>query len=195
MTCIRQKAKGKVTHAGVRSHARAAFSLIEVLVVVAIIIVLVAIAIAGINIAYQRSEEGATRALLGNLAGVEKEYRAQTGQAIPASANGDLDSDTDRFLYIVQDGSSACREMLRRLPASTITLGSIAGSQGVTAVKDPWDKLVRYNDGSGGSSMPKAPYPYFASAGADGNWGSYTSDDPNQPNAAAKDNLFSFEVK
>lgn len=170
---------------------RGGFSLIEVLVVVSIIVILLGIAVAGINVAYQRSEEATTRALLGSLAGVEKEYRAQTGQPIPASANGDLNDTPNKFLDVVQDNSKVASDFLRRIDSK---LRKESGGR-ITEVRDPWDNLVRYNDGSGGGGMPRAQYPYFASAGADGQWGSYANGDPSQPDAAAKDNILSFEVK
>jgi type II secretory pathway pseudopilin PulG len=182
-----------------RPH-RLAFSLIELLVIIAIIVIVLGLAVAGISMAYQRTEESSARAILGALAGVEKEYRAQTGQSIPASANGNVGR-ANGFLSIVQDNSTVAGDMLRNIQRQYRTMSGNT----VSAVNDPWGNPIFYNDGTGGSTdmttpasnrMPKSNYPFFASRGADGAWGTFTNDDPAQPaTLTARDNLFSFEVK
>ncbi len=189
---------------------RRGFSLIEVLVVVSIIVILVGLALAGINFAYQRSEESNTRALLGSLAGVEKEYRAQTGQYVhpvpPAtmaqqdSVNGELNRTVTaplaNFLDKVQDNSAVAGEMLRRIQPQLLTIDTTTNR--ITAIKDPWGTNIYYYRGDGntnvtGRTLPKQPHPYFVSAGADADLG--TVDANNNPIGKSADNLYSFEVK
>lgn len=64
-------------------------------------------------------------------------------------------------------------------------------------IVDRWGKPVRYfssnanNDLDFEPSMPRHHRPFFASAGPDQAWGAFTN---GQPNSAAADNLYSFDL-
>ena len=176
-------------------NSRGAFTLIEVLVVISIIALLLGIGVAGMSALYGEADKSRTQVMLRQLQGVITEYAAHTKGTLPAANNsiavvvGDIKS----------NGGEAAELMLRSLDKQFWDGGSYSGGTGNQAILDAWGKQIEYvaangANGDTGNNMPKRPQPYFASAGKDGEWGSYTNGNIDAPNADAKDNLYSFEM-
>ncbi|NBC11696.1 MAG: prepilin-type N-terminal cleavage/methylation domain-containing protein [Planctomycetes bacterium] len=172
-----------------------AFTLIEILVAVALIVLLLGLGVAAISAMYGEADKSRTQVMLRQLQGVITEYGAHTKGSLPEPDNNIADVVDD----IKSNGGDAAEMMLRSIDKRFWDGGSYSGPTGAQAILDAWDNEIEYveadgSNGDTGNNMPARPRPYFASAGADGEWGSYTDNNIDEPNPAAKDNLFSFEV-
>ena len=142
------------------------------------------------------------RVALGQLAGARVEYSAQTKQ-VPAylgsyANNPAADAASiDFFVTTVKNNARPALDLVETLDVALRV--DTNGDNVIDRVVDTWDRPVRYYPGSeyGGTDqtargMPLRKEPYFASAGEDGDFGSIGTD--NEPDDAAMDNLYSFDL-
>jgi len=174
---------------------RGAFTLIEILVTISIIALLLSLGVAAISAMYGEADKSRTQVMLRQLQGVITEYAAHTKGSLPAP-NNDIAQVVDD---IKDNGGDAAEMMLRSIDKQFWDGGSYNGPDDAQAILDAWDNEIEYvqADGTGDSAInqqPKRPQPYFASSGKDGEWGSYTDGNIDEPDDDAKDNLFSFEM-
>ncbi|MBI1370883.1 MAG: hypothetical protein GC162_19795 [Planctomycetes bacterium] len=185
-----------------RRTSRAAFSLVEILVVIVIIMILL-----GIGIAYgpgtiQPAEKNQTRTTLNALEGVNAEFERLTGSPVDISGNsttyvssappiGGANSALTinnastwesytilRFVSVIvsSGSSSAPAKLLSSLSEKVYRVNS---SPNWLEVDDAWGKRIVYvqtgvsYSGTPEAVMPKKPFSYFASAGPDGSFGDY----------------------
>ena len=175
--------------------SRRAFTLIEILVTISIIALLLGIGVAGMSALYGEADKSRTQVMLRQLQGVITEYAAHTKGTLPA-ANNDIAAVVGD---IKNNGGEAAELMLRSIDKQFWNGGSYNGGTGNQAILDAWGKEIEYVQANGTgdgaiNQQPRRPQSYFASAGRDGEWGSYTDGNIDAPNPAAKDNLFSFEM-
>lgn len=172
------------------SPKQSAFTLIEILVAISIIGILLAIGIAAMSAVYGQADVSKTQIALEQLTGARDEYVAFNRGKQPAYG-----SITSVLAEIRNNGGDKAGQMLDSVTKTILDTGS-------NTPVDPWGNAIVYigtngeDDGGSVTGQPQRPsstLPYFASAGPDGEWGSFTSGDPARPNADAKDNLFSFE--
>lgn len=175
---------------------RAGWSLIELLVVVSLITVLLGIII---NTAGEaKGPEAQTKVLVHNVHAIATEYEVRTGQVI--EVNGASHGDAASIQYFCEQAGKTdiTRQMMLNLGKEFIAINS---SNVVTAINDAWSRslwYVAYNAGET-NKLPwhgvgaKAPAPFVASSGKDGNWGTYS--DKNKPDSLAGDNIMSFELR
>lgn len=201
-------------------HRHTGFSLIEILIVLVIIVILTGLIIAGgvmITTSIQRNQ---TQTVLAQLAGVLTEYKAQVGDdANPDSTNnpphrgysGDITEFIDGILILGEDNPA--ERMLRSIDIHNWEFRNRYtydnSGQPVTPLPtliDAWGNEIQYLSPEGQNNhsdldntakrQPSRPEPYFASAGPDEVWGTFTDGDINRPVAGsgAEDNLYSFEL-
>jgi len=176
---------------------RGAFTLIEILVTISIIALLLSLGVAAISAMYGEADKSRTQVMLRQLQGVITEYAAHTKGSLPAP-NNDIAQVVDD---IKDNGGDAAEMMLRSIDKQFWDGGSYNGPDDAQAILDAWDNQIVYftKDGtntavSDTGTQPQRPQPYFASSGKDGEWGSYTDGNIDEPDDDAKDNLFSFEM-
>ncbi len=171
-----------------------AFTLIEILVTISIIALLLGIGVAGMSALYGESDKSRTQVMLRQLQGVITEYSAQTRGTLPAHHNNIANVIGD----IKANGGEATEMMLRSIDKQFWQGGQYNGAAGGNQrLNDAWGKEIEYVQANGTgdpaiNQQPKRPQPYFASAGPDGEWGTFST--TAVPDAAAKDNIFSFEM-
>ncbi len=175
---------------------RGGWSLIELLVVVSLITILLGIII---NTAGEtKGPEAATRLLVQKAAAVATEYEVRTGQVI--IADGASHNEGASILEFINKANKTeyTRKMLNNLGEDHISRDN---NGNVVSINDAWGRSLWYVAYNGGETnkLPRhgksadAPLPFFASRGADGDWGTY--DASNKPNTAAADNIVSFELR
>ncbi len=179
-------------------RSRGGFSLIELLVVISIIMLMLGFGVVGFVRYMSTGVESQTRVVLKQLANVAGEYQGDTkGQTVPYTGGyptGSADDSISKFFTGISGSQSAVDTSI--LIAEDFS-GAAAGSKPST-VKDGWGNAIRYYPGGSidatGKGLPRRDMPYFASAGADGEWGTVNPATGEPNNGAAKDNLYSFEA-
>ena len=180
-----------------------AFTLIEILVVVSIIAILLAVVGGFWAGARDSAQTRVVRVSLSQLAGTATEYGVQTRQVVPYTGgynNTDLTMDfgsIQAFVTAVKDNARPAYDMLQAVNESLRVDTNSDGE--LDRVIDNWGQFIRYYPGTEagatdqtGIGLPLRKQPYFASAGPDMLWGSISG--ANEPNDAAADNLYSFEI-
>ena len=178
------------------------FTLIELLTVVIIIAILLALSIAGLTRLTKNADAKTTRVILNEMANIATDYQTRTGTPAMQSVNAYKQSNSsDSIIYFIQ-------QLKTNAPASFKLMKNInpdfikddPNNNNNEGVVDSWGNWIRYTtNGSPANGLPVRSTqngglrPYFASAGPDGVWGTFNSS-TNQPDAAAKDNIYSFEL-
>lgn len=167
------------------------WNLIELLVVISIISILLAILI---NAAAEgKGPLEQTKVTMKAAMGLATEYEVRTTQYIDHAGGTGADS-IGRFCYQLWSIADL-RTGLYALGKDAVPQ---AGTTAPVAIMDGWGRPMRYC--RGGDSMPtetgmvKYRAPYLASAGPDGNWGT-VNPTTNVPDAAAADNVYSFNLE
>lgn len=195
-------------HRGGREEA---FSLVELLVVITIIVILLGLLITGASMMMSNTKADNTRVMLHELAGIATDYQSRTGEAVVQSPNAFSSSNSyDSIVGFVEQVDA-------NAPKSAKLFGNInpqfvksvtVGNTKYDGFVDAWGHWIRYcytpalngqikqnlrNSGLPIRQSQSGGIPYFASAGPDGQWGTYNSS--NTPDAAAKDNIYSFALQ
>ena len=173
------------------------FTLIEILVVISIIVLIAGLVIGGGAVLRKQSKISQAKATLAAAAGVETEIRAtRLGKPVlhtdAPSSYGDH-KEIEYFVVVATNTSDTSSKMIQALsPIDT-------DNDNRDEIVDTWKNPIIYrsknpinSSASPDARFPRYGYPFFASAGPDGQWGTFNSD--NEPDDEAKDNLHSFEV-
>ncbi len=176
-------------HTTIRPAHQAGWSLIELMVVVSIITILLAILI---NTAVEgKGPEAQTKITLRAAMAIATEYEVTTTLKID-HLTGTGATPIARFCAAVWK-LDRTRTMLMSLGRDAVV--SVNGAV-PTTIRDGWGRDLRYYSGEGTleAGMVASKDPYLASAGPDGNWGTVNAT-TNVPDAAAKDNIYSFSLE
>lgn len=156
------------------------FTITELLVAISIIAVLLGIgATAGVKM-YGSYHSEQVKAMMNGLLGANEEYKAVRGQG-PAPDN-DSGSSSQSFVTAMNQVGTAEKMMVAAMNSSTGD--AFEKTFRNNKIYDRWDTEIQYrtdNDGTGTQSgvdndkLPKSPFPFFVSAGPDGEFG--TDDD------------------
>ena len=172
------------------------WSLIEILVVISIIVILLGIII---NTSVEKTgPEQQTKVTVRAAMAIATEYEVATQTIVDHTADttGYTGASTGvaRFLYAARQISTTQKMV------SSLGRDAVDDTTYPTQIFDGWGKELRYGNAleTGNTTndevgrMPKRPTPYFASAGADGEWGNV--DDAGKPDTKAADNIYSFNL-
>lgn len=118
------------------------------------------------------------------LRNIDERYWAPTPYIYNPNAIGKNTSSTPADLVLIDDWGT---------PADLANSKEIEYFHGDGTNDDPDDSYT-VPVGKLIDNQPARPKPYFGSAGPDGKWGTFTNNDFNQPDADAKDNLYSFQI-
>lgn len=181
------------------------FSLVELLVVIAIVVILGAIA-ANMLLIGRSTDEPQTRVLLARVQSIAETYLAETGE--PVSDEGlevDFTPEEEKEVAIARiekfvetaRGRPSTKQMLEALGSEALV---DKDRDGVPEIYDTWGNPLVYVGPTALAVSPSSsqfmhnPHPYFASAGADGDFGDFSvrDSDGNPTDPALRDNLYSF---
>ncbi len=177
----------------IRTH-QPGFTLIELLVVISIIVLLLGIGVAGMSKLYTQAGIEQTDVLLNKLLDCETELRVQLGNQILSDdvatlrtqwGNTDIDSANEGFILACRQ-FEATKTMIESMPERNLI---DSDGDGLDEAADSWGVQIRYRTSSDGSVLPKYHRPFFASGGADQDFGTSPTD------AKSKDNRYSYQVE
>ena len=165
------------------NRSAGAFTLTEIVIVILIIGLLSAILITAGRTMRSSVHQRATRTILVKLKAIASEYHVVTEGYVD-------DNDMSVFIATVKK-ITTINTMLGSM--GTLHYDGAPLYDGVT-VYDTWKNEIRYartnNHANGDIDLPQHLYPFFASAGPDGDFGDVQNDD-----AASQDNIYSFEIE
>ncbi len=194
---------------------RAGFSLIEILVVVAIVAALIGIGAFAFSGFQSSSRIQTTRGILQHAQSAAEEYKATAGRKINPVKNDPVDWTTAKAenadepysgsppTSVISDPNASIERFVwevRQMQESEKILRGLGDhlrdtdGDGFLEIIDSWEQPVKYfkssDETDAGEGVPPHPEPFFASAGPDGKWGTFSGSKAN--NDGAEDNIFSF---
>lgn len=154
-------------------------------------------AVSKTNLVPAYTDQQRTQMLLANFEAIATEYEVRTCMLVPGSTESPEASMTTALKAIAS--TDMTQRMLLNVGNDFLTRDK---DRHVTGVVDAWGHPVWYmpfnnHDNGGTTKLPhhgksiEAPWLFVASAGPDGEWGTYDKDGP--ADAAARDNLHSFD--
>jgi prepilin-type N-terminal cleavage/methylation domain-containing protein len=171
---------------------RGGWNLIELLVVISIISILLAILINAASEGKGPIEN--TKVILRGAIAAATEYEVATSQKVSHTA-GTGTGTIGKFCFQLWKLEKT-KNALLSLGKDAVT-GAV-GNTPPTAIMDGWGRPLQYFSGEGTTTeagMVKWKYPYLASAGPDGIWGTINATTNVRNTDGAADNIYSFELE